>query len=68
MGAVHARERKRTRHPPHNDVRDIDEVGYPREAIIFDDAPTPPSMTSLLIAEQSSNKKFDMFTLQFLSR
>lgn len=45
MGAVHARERKRTRQTSVNDVRDVDEAGRLREDIVFDDAPTPPSLT-----------------------
>ena len=45
MGAVHARERNGTRQTSINDVRDVDEAN--REAIVFDNAPTPPSTTSL---------------------
>ena len=44
MGAVHTHKRKQMRQTLVNDVRDVDEAGCLREAMVFDNVPTPPSL------------------------
>ena len=55
MGAVHARQRKGTRQHSYNDGRDVDETGRLREAIVFDDVPTPLSMSSLATSSTTTS-------------